>query len=37
MRYPYKFKRTCVNLYRKGSWPHTEELNTRQSHKTIRE
>ena len=36
MRYSYKFKRTCVDLYRNGSWPPTpEELNTRQFHKMI--
>ena len=37
MRYSYKFKRTCVDLYQKGSWPPTPEgLNTRQFHKMIR-
>ena len=38
MRYSYKFKKICVDLYRKGTWPPTPKgLTTRQFHKMIQE
>ena len=37
MRYSYEFKRTCVELYRKGLWADTPEgISTDKFHDTIR-
>jgi len=38
MRYSYKFKRRCVELYRDGKWPNTPEgVNKSRFRDTIRE
>ena len=38
MKYSYEYKRTCVELYRKGKWPETPAgINEKRFRKTIRE
>ena len=37
MKYSYKFKRQCVELYRQGKWPETpKDIPKRNFHNTIR-
>ncbi|UQT42485.1 transposase [Phascolarctobacterium succinatutens] len=37
MKYSYKFKRQCVELYRQGKWPETpKDITEKNFHNTIR-
>ena len=37
MKYSYKFKRQCVELYRQGKWPETpKDITEKIFHNTIR-
>lgn len=37
MKYSYKFKRQCIELYRQGKWPETpKDIPKRNFHNTIR-